>query len=160
MRSNLLKRYAPASTESENTSPSVTGIRKSTATEIARFDRRLPSGFVVRSRTVSDVSSQELGEVSDYKISGVNAVPPELIVTGTLGTAKPIVAKDGEEHNSAPSPVITTADGLMCLPRELRDDIYTHLMSDTPADIQTRHTSGNIFAPLKYLPVDALPSLA
>jgi hypothetical protein len=161
MRSNLLKRYAPASLEFENLSPFVTGFRKSTATKVARSDHRLPTGFAARPRTISEISSKELEVVADHNDNEIIVIPPELVVTGTrLDAANSTVAKDGEEQNAAPSPVTTTANGLMYLPRELRDDIYTHLMSDMPTEIQTRHTTGYIFAPLTYLPADALPPLA
>ncbi|KAH3953788.1 hypothetical protein HBH53_028400 [Parastagonospora nodorum] len=160
MRSISLKFYAPASLESENLSPLVTDFRESTATKVAWFDHRLPTGFAVSTRTVSEISSKELEIVADHKDSGTIVIPPELVVTRTrLDVAKSTGAKDDGEQNATPS-VTTTADGLMYLPRELRDDIYTHLMSNMPAEIQTRHTSGYIFAPLTYLPTDALPSLA
>ncbi|KAH4074807.1 hypothetical protein HBI49_055990 [Parastagonospora nodorum] len=161
MRSISLKFYAPASLESENLSPLVTDFRESTATKVAWFDHRLPTGFAVSTRTVSEISSKELEIVADHKDSGTIVIPPELVVTRTrLDVAKSTGAKDDGEQNAAPSPVTTTANGLMYLPRELRDEIYTHLMSNMPAEIQTRHTSGYIFAPLTYLPANALPPLA
>ncbi|KAH5040968.1 hypothetical protein HBI75_054410 [Parastagonospora nodorum] len=136
MRSISLKFYAPASLESENLSPLVTDFRESTATKVAWFDHRLPTGFAVSTRTVSEISSKELEIVADHKDSGTIVIPPELVVTRTrLDVAKSTGAKDDGEQNAAPS----------------------HNM---PAEIQTRHTSGYIFAPLTYLPANALPSLA
>jgi len=152
MRSNLRKRYAPASLESENTASFVAAFRKRIAHKIARFDPRLPTGFAVRSRTVSEVTSKDLEGVEHDEDNGIMVVPPGLVVTGTR--------LDSEEHNAVPLPVSATPGGLMCLPRELRDEIYTHLMSDMPTEIQIRHTSQYVCAPLKYLLAGTLPSLA
>jgi hypothetical protein len=69
--------------------------------------------------------------VKYYEDNGIRDVSRELVVTGTR--------LDSEEYNAVPLPVSATAGGLMCLPRELRDEIYTHLMSDTPVNTSAHH---------------------